>query len=94
MPQYLVTYPVDWKGEILEPGAVIEAVSPDDDVLVEYVGKFSKIAAMPGEAPPGGEDGSSNGDLGESGAASATPPMTSTEMPSHVGRRVRHPTSG
>jgi hypothetical protein len=94
MPQHLVIYPVNWKGEILEPGAIINAESPEDDALIEYVNKFGKLAAVPEEAPPGGEEGH-NGDApgapGESG--SATPPMTSTDLPGHVGRRVRHSTT-
>ncbi len=97
MPQYLVVYPVDWKGEILELGAVIDAATPDDDAWVEYIKKFGKITTMPEGAPPGGaENGSPGGEepgSPESGAASATAPMTSTDMPSHVGRRVRHPTT-
>ena len=79
--QYQVVGPFNWKGEMVEPGAIITPESPDDDDAVERLKQAGKIATLYGEpagtAPPAAP-----------GESTATEPMSSTNMPSHVGRRV------
>jgi hypothetical protein len=78
--QYRVIGPFEWKGEMVEPGAVITAESPNDDAAIDLLTKAGKISSVPGEQPPAPSEPPCE--------SSEAPPMSSTDMPSHVGRRV------
>ena len=79
--QYRAVGPFQWQGEMVEPGAVITAESPADDVAIALLIKAGKISSLPLDEPPEPP--------GEGpGESTATQPMAPTDMPSHVGRRV------
>jgi hypothetical protein len=80
--QYTVIAPFIWKGEAVEPGAVITADSPEDDDLVERRIQAGKIFWVPeGWTPPPPSEAPDE--------STQTPPMGTADMPSHVGRRQR-----
>jgi hypothetical protein len=93
--------PFEWKGgRVLQPGTVVEPILREDDELAQQwiaAGFAVDLDAQPPQPPAsgngdGGEGGATgDGECGEGEAAESrgTPPMMSTDMPSHVGRRTR-----
>ena len=82
-----------WKGEWCEAGTILD-VDPDDPAdagLLEYYAPFGALRLVGESSPPEGGGEGGDGPI-ESDAASAsgpTPPITTTEGPTHVGRRHR-----
>ena len=73
-----------WKGQWVEAGGTIAAESPEDDELLAYYAKFSAFQspAPPGEPPASGE-------TPPEGETGATPPISTSDAPGVVGRRIR-----
>jgi hypothetical protein len=87
--------PFEWKGgKVVQPGTMVEAIPGEDDELAKQwiaAGFLVDLDAAPpaeGEGPAEGEE-RPEGEARPAGEGNATAPMTSTDMPSHVGRRVR-----
>jgi len=80
--QLKALYPIHWKDQALEAGDTFEAESPEDDALLEYWAKFGAYGPADQPVPPQPGPPASESET-------ATPVMTTADMPSHVGRRQR-----
>jgi hypothetical protein len=102
--QLVAMFPFEWKTGGVQRGWPVEA-GPDDGELVAYWSRLGALVDLDSRPPPptepgnggGGEGGGEGGEPGRrplvprerEASETAVLPMTSTDHPSHVGRRVR-----